>query len=48
MEFVLDKTPWDSLLESVKPGSAVSALACLSALEAMTEEEAEAFGFVVY
>ena len=41
MEFVLDKTPWDFLLESVKPGSAISALACLSALEAMTEEEAE-------
>ena len=41
MDFLFDKTPWDSLLESVKPGDAISALQCLTVLEELSEEEAE-------
>lgn len=41
MDFLFDKTPWDSLLESVKPGNTISALQCLTVLEELSEEEAE-------
>ncbi len=41
MEFTFEQTPWDLLLESLKPGDRLSAARCLAVLETVPEEEAE-------
>lgn len=41
MEFVFEQTPWQLLLSTLKPGDSLSAVRCLTAMEEMSEAEAE-------
>ena len=41
MEFTFEESPWELTLKVLHPGDTISAVRCLSLLEAMTEEEAE-------
>ena len=41
MEFTFEESPWELTLKVLHPGDTISAVRCLSLLEAMTEEETE-------
>ena len=42
MEFVFEQVPWEAAMNALQPGDSISGAYCLSLLEAMPEEDAEA------
>lgn len=41
MEFTFEKSPWEQMLDALRPGDRVSGLECLKRIEAFSQEEAE-------
>ena len=41
MEFTFDASPWEQMMEALRPGDRVTAVQCLTLLETVSEEEAE-------
>ena len=44
MEFEFEQSPWEQMMDSLRPGDSVTAIQCLTLLEEFSEEEAEEIG----